>query len=258
MKVWQLKDSIASHWFMNPIEGQSIKQLAFRAARKASSLLLPRSRKLPFDYWLNMLEGSLENELRFLHRIVGGGDVAIDVGANQGLFSYNLSKRFSRVYAFEINADVTKDLAAYNPGNIEIITEGLSSQEGEAVLYIPVVKGQLLTGWASLTPNNCPDTREHAVKHARICPLDKFDIEHVAFIKIDVEGHEIEVLRGGANTLRRSRPIVLVEIKTHNLDEAFSFFADMEYEQRELESFVKATGAEENYIFVPRGHVGPL
>lgn len=83
--------------------------------------------------------------------------------------------------------------------------------------------------------------------------MDKFNIERVALIKIDVEGHEIEVLKGGANTLRRSRPIVLVEIKSHNIDEAFSFFAGMEYEQRELKSFVKATGAEENYIFVPRG-----
>jgi FkbM family methyltransferase len=238
--------------------GKSVKRMAFRVARKASTLLLPGRRKLPFDYWLHMLEGTLGNELRFLHRIVGSGDVAIDVGANHGLYSYNLSKRFSKVYSFEINADLTRDLEAYNPGNIEIINRGLSSREGDAVLYIPLRKGQSLTGWASLTPNNCPDTREHTTKPARVSPLDKFNIERVAFIKIDVEGHEIEVIKGGANTLRRSRPVVLIEIKSHNLDEAFSLFADMEYEPRELGSFVDATAEEENYIFVPREHNATL
>lgn len=239
------------------IWGQSVKRLAFRVARKTSPHLIPRSRKLPFHYWLDRLEGSLENELRFLHHIVPGGDVAIDVGANQGLYSYNLSKRFSKVYAFEINADITKDLEAYNPGNIEIINKGLSSRDDEAVLYIPVLKGQPLTGWASLTPNNCPNTRDHLIKTVRVSPLDKFNIDHIAFIKIDVEGHEIEVLKGGADTLRRSRPIVLVEIKPHNVDQAFTFFAGMGYEQRELQTYVKTIGAEGNYIFVPGESICP-
>jgi FkbM family methyltransferase len=235
--------------------GQSVKRLAFRVARKASPFLIPRRHKLPFDYWLHTLEGSLGNELRFLHHIVQGGDVAIDVGANQGLYSYNLSKRFSKVYSFEINADLTKDLEAYNPGNIEVINKGLSSREGEAFLYIPQRKGQSLTGWASLAPNNCPETQEHTKKPVRVCPLDSFNIERVAFIKIDVEGHEIEVLKGGANTLRSNRPIVLVEIKSHNIAEAFSLFADMGYEQRKFERFVNATSEEENYIFVPKENI---
>jgi len=237
--------------------GQSAKSLAFRVARKTSPLFIPRRLKLPFDYWLHMLEGSLPNELRFLHRIVGGGDVAIDVGANQGLYSYNLSKRFCKVYAFEINPELTKDLEAYNPGNIEVINKGLSSREGEAVLYIPESEGQSLTGWASLTPNNCPDTQEHTTKQCQIYPLDSFNIERVAFIKIDVEGHEIEVLKGGVDTLRRCGPIVLVEIKSHNIAEAFSLFSDMGYEERKLESFANATKTdEENYIFVPKMRSG--
>jgi hypothetical protein len=52
--------------------------------------------------------------------------------------------------------------------------------------------------------------------------------------------------------------VVLVEIKSHNIDEAFSLFADMKYEPRELGSFVDATAEEENYIFVPKEHSGTL
>jgi FkbM family methyltransferase len=230
---------------------QAIRSLSSRAIRKASAPFVPRRSRLPFSYWLHLLAGSYENELRFLHRIVRGGEVAIDVGANEGLYSYNMSKLFSRVYSFEINADLTKNLAAYNPGNIEIINQGLSSREGSAVLYIPLLKGQALTGWASLTPNNCPDTREHLEKQVSVCPLDKFDIERVALIKIDVEGHEADVLEGAVKTLRRNRPVIIVEIKSRNLDRVCSFFAGLKYERRELQSLIAVNGSEENYIFVP-------
>ena len=70
------------------------------------------------------------------------------------LFSFNMSKRFSKVYSFEIiNDELTKKPCPYNPGNIESLTgENLSSEERNAVLYIPVRDGFPLTGWASLTP----------------------------------------------------------------------------------------------------------
>src|SRR5438045_5127089 len=136
-----------------------IKRLTFRVIRKASSPIIPGRSKLPFSYWLHMAEGSIENELRFLRYIVPTGQVAIDVGACEGLYSYEMSRRFSKVYAFEINPGVIEDLVAFNPGNIEIINKGLSSQEGVATLYIPLLNGHALNGWASLTPNNSPDTR---------------------------------------------------------------------------------------------------
>jgi FkbM family methyltransferase len=199
-----------------------------------------------------MFEGTCEKELRYLDSIIAEAEVAIDVGANEGLFSYKMSKRFSKVYSFEINDSLTKNLAAYNPGNIEIINKGLSSREGSAILYIPRSNGLNLTGWASLTPGNCPDSHEYTEKYVTICPLDSFDIHPVSFIKIDVEGHELEVLKGGFNTLVHNRPIVLIEIKPPNIDEAFSFFAQLQYERKKLQDFVPVIGSEENYIFVPR------
>lgn len=231
---------------------QAIKRLSSRVIRKASSPFIPGRSKLPFRYWLSLFEDSCEKELRFLHQIIRETEVAIDVGANEGLFSYKMSKRFSKVYSFEINDELTKNLAAYNPGNVEIINKGLSSREGNAVLYIPVLKGLPLTGWASLSPGNCPDTQEHIEKQVSICPLDKFGIQPVSFIKIDVEGHELEVLKGAANTFTNNRPIVLIEIKPHNIDEVSLFFSQLEYERRRLQDFIGVIGSEENYIFVPR------
>ena len=70
--------------------------------------------------------------MRYLDRIIQERQTAVDVGANEGLFSYVMSKQFSKVYSFEINDGISKELSAYNPGNIEIINKGLSSQTGTA------------------------------------------------------------------------------------------------------------------------------
>jgi hypothetical protein len=115
-----------------------LRSLTSRVIRKAIFRLIPTKMKLPFYYWLHRLEGSYKNELKYLRQICKGGRIAIDVGANEGLFSYVMSKYFLKVYAFEVNDDLTKYLDAYNPGNLEVINQGLSSKSGNATLYIPV------------------------------------------------------------------------------------------------------------------------
>jgi FkbM family methyltransferase len=227
------------------------KKLAVRILKRGFSLLVPQKAKVPFRYCRSVLDGSIENELRYLHRITRGNGAAIDVGANIGMYSYKMSKLFSKVYAFEINGELTKELASYNPGNIEIVNIGLSSREGNAVLYIPILNGLPLLGWASLAPNNHPDTQEHIEKKVKVCPLDKFNIQAVSLIKIDVEGHEVEVLKGAIHTLTHSRPTVFIEIKQNNVDEVLNFFANLKYQKRKLENLIGITGSTENFIFLP-------
>jgi FkbM family methyltransferase len=228
------------------------KTFAARVLRKLLWPLVPAKSKLSFRYWLADVEGSHEDELRLLHKFVPGKEVAIDVGANYGLFSYRLSSLYSKVYAFEINPGLTPDLVAYNPGNIEVIPKGLSSKAGKATLFTPLLNGQELHGWASLAPNNCPDTDQHVETEVEIVTLDSFALPAVSFMKMDVEGHEVEALKGAVETLKRCRPMVLVEVKDKNIETICKFFAELRYEQKRLKDLIGIEGSEENFIFVPK------
>src|SRR5205085_3620821 len=135
-------------------------------------------------------------------------------------------------------------------GNIEIERVGLSSKSGDATLYIPVLNGLALTGWASLAPGNCPDTAEHFTKAVKVTTLDSYHLDRVSFIKIDVEGHELHVLRGAQRTLMESQPTVLVEIKEPNREAVFRFFSAINYVHQPIDK-ISGTASSEDYLFLP-------
>lgn len=228
-----------------------IQKFLIRAARKFVLPRLPLKNRLPLRYQAALSLNECENELKHLSSVISDGATAIDVGANSGLYSYKLSKHFRKVLAFEINDDLTEELAACNPGNIEIINRGLSSKDDRAVLYIPVLEGRLLTGWASLQPGNCPSTEEHIEKTVEICQLDAFQLNAVAFIKIDVEGHEVEVLKGAYETIQTNRPHLMIEIKQENLEWVSKFFETLNYRMYQLQDLIGISGSSENYFLIP-------
>jgi FkbM family methyltransferase len=206
---------------------------------------------LPFRYWLQRFGGECEPELLHLGKICGSLGSAVDIGTNWGGYTYSLSKRFPRVYAFEINEEVTGWIRQYDGGNIELVHCGLSSVAGTAKFYVPVAHGFSLTGWGSLNRDNLPGADKYIENDLRVAPLDDFGITGIGFMKIDVEGHEVEVLKGAAATVRQSRPIILIEIKTEHLEIVDSWFLDLNYRHCRLEDFARVRGDQANHIYVP-------
>lgn len=209
----------------------------------------PQRLHIPLRYQLTEWEGGLEPELRYLDRMVRKDGTALDIGANIGIFSYRLSGLAKRVVAFEINDDLLDELKAWNPGNIEVVAKGLSSAAHEATLYIPVLNGKKLVGWASLTPGNCPDTNEHITKRVETVTLDSLAPRDVTFIKIDVEGHELEVLRGAEETLKANRPVIMVEIRERNLAAVRELLGWLGYAETTMKELTGHEGSEGNYFF---------
>lgn len=152
----------------------------------------------------------------------------IDVGGNTGqsIESIRLFVPDARIISFEPNPGLAAKLIQRYQGDplVTIRDVGLSDQRSRMKLHVPSYRGFVYDGLGSLDYNNakswlCSDTvyffdpNKLAVQShdCAIETLDMQNIENPVFIKIDVEGTEFSVLKGGTETLRRSKPILLIE-----------------------------------------------
>lgn len=237
---------------------ESVRKLVRVAVLRPVRRLLPGRYQLAGELLLDRLMSRVEPELLLLDRITGGGGgVALDIGANQGYYSYVLSRWFGKVVAFEPNPAVVTRLLRYGAPNVEVHNVALSSSAGELELFVPIVNGVEQHGWASFNPGNLPGAAELRVMKVPVRPLDSFGLAGVSFVKIDVEGHEPAVLEGAVETFRGSRPVVLIEVKEDNRETVFRFFRELGYEPHRLVGgrvvpLAESGGAGgENYIFKP-------
>ncbi len=228
----------------------SVRQLSSRGLRRCLGPFVPRRLWVPFNYRLELFAG-FEPELAYLNRIGPNRGVAIDVGANEGLFTYGLARLYERVHAFEINPALAARLQQWDSSRVEVHPVGLSRHEGTATLHTPYWQGRRLHGWASLESGGCPVAERYDEMQVAVRPLDAFDLQGVTFIKADVEGHEVELLAGGRETIKRNRPVILLEVKENNLAAVRSFFEGIGYVEKRLADLIGVDGSPENYIFLP-------
>lgn len=185
--------------------------LLFRIARRAQGLadLLPRPWRLPLRYRVQSAIGGLEPEFALLPQLVPRGMVALDIGANMGVYSYALAGLASHVHAFEPQAACCEVIASWAVRrNVSVHNAGVGSTPGELVLHVPVVDGRKIGTRASFTTVDGP----HEDVRVPVITVDDLAIERVGFIKIDVEGFEHDVLVGADTTLRRWQPVLLIEL----------------------------------------------
>lgn len=133
-------------------------------------------------------------------------NTAIDIGANIGNHSLYFSDIFKNVIGFEPN-DRTYGALMLNAKlakNIVVHNIGISNTERDGTLNI----NHLNIGGSSLSGSFTGFSQT-----VKLCPLDSivsYD-QQVSLIKIDVEGHEYEVIQGSKSVIERNRPIVMFE-----------------------------------------------
>lgn len=138
--------------------------------------------------------------------LVGKYGVAVDIGAHIGTWTLPLAGAFKKVYAFEPHPDNYRCLKANTAGcnNVEARNVALGEKVG--------------------TCDVCDDPMRHGNSGARITvlnegapvlviPLDSLHLPAVDLLKLDVEGAEILVLRGAEETLKRTNPVIVMEVK---------------------------------------------
>lgn len=152
-----------------------------------------------------------EGELRLVPRTFDRRKSAVDVGANVGMVTYLLRRHARTVYAVEPNPTLAANLRrAFRGRRVEVLPYALSDESGTADLLIPSAAGQELTGRSSLEPDANGDLPVRRVTVPRRT-LDQLALPDVGFVKIDVEGHELAVLRGARGMLTGQRPSLMIE-----------------------------------------------
>lgn len=155
---------------------------------------------------------------------------AVDVGGHVGLWSMHFGDLFERVEAFEPLPEHWRlfEVNLNNNRRVHLHPIGLGSAPGE----ISLVVDPLNTGNTHMLDDesdfeaeermslaerkrlhiNADDGGIH-IEHVRVAMLDSFNFPNVDLIKIDVEGAELEVVKGARKTILRCRPMMIIEQK---------------------------------------------
>lgn len=166
-------------------------------------------------------------EYRFWSDLNLSGMTVYDVGAFHGLLTLFFASRAKNVICFEPNTRnykrLTENLALNGMRNVEVLKVGVGSRRET----LRMVGSPLMPGGASVDTNVGAELSRTGVKTVEeeisIVALDDqisgASLPAPDFIKIDIEGWEIEALRGARHTLELYKPMVFLEIHGETIRE---------------------------------------
>jgi FkbM family methyltransferase len=162
------------------------------------------------------------------HRAMHRPGVIVDAGAHEGRLTLPLAELpDTRVIAFEplppacarLRQIVSGQIVSGLGARVVVRPEALSDRAGTVTLTVPRVGGAAQEEWGSIVKDYATimrdDPRVERIDRWDVptLTLDSLGLADVTAIKVDVEGAEEEVLRGGIDLLRRCRPVLSVEIE---------------------------------------------
>ena len=264
---------ISMHSLLAQIINRYLPARVVARLRRISWKIRPPEREVPFA--------------KKIMKMLGGS--AIDIGANNGLYTLMLANAANRIIAFEANPDLAGSLRSVSPANVQIENCAVSDAPGSLNLKIPRIAGVQNTGMATVSRSNTFDTQSvESIDEISVQAITLDDyvrnkkVHDVTFIKIDVEGFEKEVLDGAMLTIKTEQPILLIETEIrHKADVAglFKALEDIGYsalmvnesgsklipvhreQVRELQSDIRLAAKQQNhfdfsyvnnFFFVPR------
>jgi FkbM family methyltransferase len=162
--------------------------------------------------------------------------ISIDIGASEGLYTCHVLDTSRECLAFEPHPAAALKLSGIAkcfslPVRVEAVA--LSEKVGEATLRIYEGGIKRSTVESENDLGDCDSGKIYEVT-VPTRQLDDYHLDAVGFIKIDVEGHELSVLRGASNTIEHHRPLMLIEIedrhKPNATHDVHDFLGNLGYE----------------------------
>ena len=212
-----------------------------------------------------------ESDFSILSKIDFSDRIMIDVGANHGqsIETAKLYRPDISIVSFEPNTILANALIERYRGDskIEIRPLGLADRAGSFELHVPSYRGYVYDGLASLDRTEAESWLSsdtiYGFKKSNLkldtfsCAVGTLDEQDLrpAFIKIDVQGLELQVISGAKKTLERYRPVLMVENGAKN-KEITDFLSEYGYNQCSVAQgqVIPRAGSSENSVFVTDKH----
>ena len=180
---------------------------ARRIAGRIFRRILPPGVRLHWIALRNWMRG--EAEIRVVRELCDMRRTSVDVGACLGSYAYFMRPHSRSVVAIEPYPVAAAWLRRAFGDKIQVLQVAASDASARIVLRVPLDSAML--GMATVESANL--LRQIPVEPITVAaePLDALPIGPVGLIKIDVEGHEMAVLRGAATIIERDHPAFIIE-----------------------------------------------
>jgi FkbM family methyltransferase len=207
--------------------------MTLRAIPKRLALrLLPDSilqvvKKVHYARVLRRVTENDEPDLQVLKVLVEPGQSVADIGANIGVYTKCLSEcvgptgRVISVEPISLTFDILRsNMRKLGLSNVEAKNYAISDAEGQVKMQVPMYgSGGANFYEARIDAEEMNDSARTFLVPATTVDALLFTSPSVHFIKCDVEGHELNCIRGASKTIERSKPAWLIEISSDIDDE---------------------------------------
>ena len=188
-----------------------------------------------------------KEEINYILENLEVGDVAFDIGAHKGAYTYWMHKsvgKSGKIVSIDpqpiLFKYLKKMIAIFAYENVTLMDCAVSDKDTEGVITVPGKPGNISQGARIDDQKIIQDKHKHDLYtiNVKIRSIDSIIAEtglKPNIIKIDVEGHEFSVLKGMTRTLTEVRPRIIVECEARHIKEftvfdVFNFLLDKNYE----------------------------
>ena len=192
----------------------------FIALNNGTKICVPAQPNLMSNFVLRELGDWFEEEIHFVRNFIKPGMLALDIGANYGLYSTAIAKNIGengKLWCFEPTPNTAKALRSTIEKNnftkqVELIEAGLSDHIGTATFYLSA-NAEL----NSLTTKSKDSNQSTTIKLLTLDQCKKeYNWQTLDFIKLDAEGEERNILQKATETLKECSPLIMFELKHGN------------------------------------------
>jgi FkbM family methyltransferase len=204
-----------------------------------------------------------ENDFfHFMDLLQDGKGNILDIGANLGVMSVHLSKRFptATIHAFEpleVNSSVIRKIQKkFKLKNLQLHEIALGEESGTVKMILPLNGHTVMQGLSHVKHESITDWNEGKELEVPIKKLDDLCLnEAIQGIKIDVENFEYFALKGGIELIIKNKPLIYAELwANENRKKCFHLLTEIGYsifvyDNNQLHIFDESKQSTQNFFF---------